>query len=283
VTLKCSKHPMMRISIPWLFDIMESLDGLDKVEADHTVLDEFVALYGVQSAIERAYGQSVYVHYLRASRQSADHLYTAIRGLLDAPDWAEKKLSIYEVQGIKFQKDRLKTVLLADMSALPSYLVTPKGNFDVIFLIDAGINLFPPSLEAKAPETKDDAKEVGRSLAFELATACGFHTFRVTESVVRRYWDQVSSGAERPKLQTLGSFAGQMEEKKIGDAKVVESIKQMTKLHRNPLIHPEVILTPEEAIGIIGMARSVIASMLQVLPDVPPTTGAAPTLEAPSS
>ena len=52
--------------------------------------------------------------------------------------------------------------------------------------------------------------------------------------------------------------------------------KQMTKLHRNPLIHPEVILTVDEAIGIIGMARSVIGAMLQVLPDEPPTTGAPP-------
>ena len=50
-----------------------------------------------------------------------------------------------------------------------------------------------------------------------------------------------------------------------------------TKLHRNPLIHPEVILTVEEAIGIIGMARGVIAMMLQAMPDVPTTTGASST------
>jgi hypothetical protein len=54
----------------------------------------------------------------------------------------------------------------------------------------------------------------------------------------------------------------------------------MTKLHRNPLIHPEVILTVEEAIGIIGMARSVIAMMLQSLPDVPTTTGASSLAES---
>jgi len=45
----------------------------------------------------------------------------------------------------------------------------------------------------------------------------------------------------------------------------------MTRLHRNPLVHPEAILTVEEAIGIIGIARSVIGSILVVLPDVPPT------------
>jgi hypothetical protein len=104
---------------------------------------------------------------------------------------------------------------------------------------------------------------VGRALAYELPTACGFHTFRVTEAVVRRYWDAVSENKERPKPQTLGTFAAKMAKHKYGDEKVVEAIKQMTKLHRNPLIHPEVILNVEEAIGIIGMARSVIAMMLQ--------------------
>jgi hypothetical protein len=60
----------------------------------------------------------------------------------------------------------------------------------------------------------------------------------------------------------------------FGEKRIVEAIKQMTKLHRNPLIHPEVILTSEEAIGIIGMARSVIGAMLATLPDAPGTTGA---------
>ena len=55
---------------------------------------------------------------------------------------------------------------------------------------------------------------------------------------------------------------------------IVEAIKQMTKLHRNPLVHPEVILRTEEAIGIIGMARSAIAAMLAALPDVRIATGA---------
>ena len=38
-------------------------------------------------------------------------------------------------------------------------------------------------------------------------------------------------------------FAAELERQQLGDPKVVEAIKQMTKLHRNPLIHPEVILS----------------------------------------
>jgi len=72
----------------------------------------------------------------------------------------------------------------------------------------------------------------------------------------------------------MGQFAAELERQQLGDPKVVEAIKQMTKLHRNPLVHPEVILSTEEAIGIIGMARSAIAAMLAALPDVRIATGA---------
>lgn len=157
---------------------------------------------------------------------------------------------------------------------MPAYLVARKESYDVELLVDFGTALFPPALLQKAPETERDAIQVGKALAFEVATGCGFHVFRVMEAVVKRYWDEVSSGAKRPKLQTLGNYAAEMEKRNIGDEKVVESVKQMTRLHRNPIIHPDVILTVEEAIGIVGMARSVIGAMLAVLPDVPPTTGA---------
>jgi hypothetical protein len=95
----------------------------------------------------------------------------------------------------------------------------------------------------------------------------------VTESVVKRYWEMVSSGKARPNLQTLGNYAAEMEKAKFGDEKIAESIKMMARLYRNPTIHPEVILTVEQAMGIVGMARSIVGAMLAVLPDVPLTTG----------
>jgi hypothetical protein len=42
-------------------------------------------------------------------------------------------------------------------------------------------------------------------------------------------------------------FAAELERQQLGDPKVVEAIKQMTKLHRNPLIHPEVISSTERS------------------------------------
>ena len=97
----------------------------------------------------------------------------------------------------------------------------------------------------------------------------------MVEAVLRRYWDVVTNGKDRPQIETLGKMAAELSEGKIGDKKVSESLLQLARLHRNPLAHPDVILTADEAVGALGIARSAITPMLAVLPDVLPTTGAA--------
>jgi hypothetical protein len=95
------------------------------------------------------------------------------------------------------------------------------------------------------------------------------------EIITRRYWDAVAK-SDRPKLQTIGTYASELEKGSYGEAKIWESLKQLSRLHRNPIIHPEVILTVPEAIDILGIARSVVGQMLKVIPDEPETTSAVP-------
>jgi hypothetical protein len=100
----------------------------------------------------------------------------------------------------------------------------------------------------------------------------GFHAFRVTESVLRKYYSHVTGGQAQPKVRNIGVYLNALKQSNKGDAKILAALKQMTDLHRNPLIHPEVILTTEESIATLGIARSVITAMLTVLPVQPPTT-----------
>ena len=266
---------MIRLNIPWVIEIVEGLSEIDDLKIDGNIWENVGKLYAVMTKVEQVFDQSIYGHYLRTSREAGRRLHASIERLTNADeDWDIKKVTAHDFYSLKSLRDTFKTVLLADFSAVPSYLASPKDNFDVSLLIETGPKLFPAPLLVKAPETEKDAIEAGRALAFELPTACGFHAFRVTESVVRRYWDVATKGQQRPKLETLGTFASELERQQLGDLKIVEALKQMTKLHRNPLIHPEVILTSEEAIGILGMARSVIGAMVQTLPDAPATTGA---------
>ncbi len=270
---------MIRISFPWMIEVVNALDNLDQLAAGQTVGAAFVWLFDAQNQLDGIYFQSIYIPFLKASAEPAHKLKLAIESVM-TPFNATKALDESQVWQIKNQKEKFKLVFLADISTLPAYLVPRKGNHEVEYLIRNGAGLFPSTLLAKAPETEQDAMEVGKCLAFERYTACGFHTFRVVESVARRYWDAVAGGKPRPVPETLGAFAAQMKICNLGDAKVHSSLEQMTKLHRNPLAHPDVILDGDEAMAAIGMAQSVVTPMLRALPDVPTTTGA-PLLQPP--
>lgn len=265
---------MHRVSFPWLLDVVAAIDNLEKVEPTSLDVDNWYPLFNAKNQIESVFNKSLYGQYLVVSREKASLLFDTISKIIgDSPN-SDKSVDDFEIWNLKYQKNQFRTVFLSEVSTFPCFLVSRKEGYDTNILIDEGIRLFPSSLAQKVPEAIVDSLEAGKALAFELATACGFHVFRVTESVLKRYWDVVSNGSARPSPETIGTFANELDKQMLKDAKIIESLKQLAKLHRNPLIHPEAILTVEEAIDTLGIARSVIGAMLRVLPDVPPTTGA---------
>lgn len=279
ITNQRGAKPVIRIDLPWVLDVAAALDDLDRVEPESTLEVAFVRLYGAQRQLAALFNASVYSHYLRASRQKGNELHDYIEKIVAPMDYS-RTIGQFELAEIIRLRDHFSLVFRSEISTLPVFLVSRKDNYDVSLLITDGRGLFPQALVLKAPEAESDALEVGKCLAFELHTASGFHTFRVVEAVARRYWDTATS-KPRPSPETIGMIAGQLELQRLGDIRVVESLKQMTKLHRNPLAHADVILTGDEAIAIVGMSRSVLTAMLGVLPDVPPTTGAPLPLSSP--
>ena len=272
-------RPMLRMSLPWFLEVVSAIDAIPSTmfQGNPARPSPYV-FHNAKGQLEALFNQSIYATYLRASREQAGKLYAAIDVMLKLVDDPSSTITDFDIWSVSHERDQFKTIFLADISLLPSFLVAGKESYETNTLIDDGTKLFPSTLSKEVPEAVPDANEVGKALAFELATACGFHIFRVTEAVLKRYWDYVSSSAARPSLETLGSFAIEMEKRNFGDKKVTESIKQMARLHRNPLIHPEVILSVEEAIDTMGIARSVIGAMLRVLPDAPITTSSAVTV-----
>lgn len=266
---------MDKISIPWMIDVIEAIDGLERVQPKLTIGDCFIELYSAKHTLGMLFTYSIYKTYLRISQLKANELFEAIEELIPDED-VDLELVISESKSWQIQelKKDLRLVFLQETSTIPIYLVSPKECYDVAMLLESGQALFPKEILTKAPETAMDMSEVGQCLAYERNTACGFHTFRVVESVLRRYWKEVSDEeADQPKPMTLGNIASQLKKNEFGSEKAVEALKQMSRLHRNPIAHPDVILTSDEAIAAIGMARSVITAMLSELPEVPQTTG----------
>lgn len=263
---------MQRISTAWIVELIEQIDLVQRKDLELDGYTIRAQLYETLVRLRELFNHSVLSPHLSTCYDSAIKLASDLEALalVDDPNIDFDDL---ELRKIKIKISDFKTVFLAELTALPIFVVVPKAAFNTDILIEKGTELFPASMLGKVPSAEKDAMEVGKALAFNLPTSCGFHTFRVTEAVLKSYWDHVSSKEKRPRLETIGNYAAELENKNFGDKKVWETLKQIAKLHRNPIIHPEVILDLEEAIETLGVARSAIGAMLKIMPDVKNTTG----------
>ena len=243
---------MIRVSLSYIFELATKLDRLSSLpDRDIPWDDLWLDFYVAKGALDQLYQQTFYAPYLRSSYASANSLSGKLEAELSNED-RKRVLDRFIVWNVRDAYRQFKIVLLADLGILHSYFVTQKGGFDTLSLLAFGENLFPPELLSKVPEALFDAREAGKCLAFELPTACGFHVFRATETVLRKYYMQVTGSTAPPKVRNIGVYLNAMKQKKVGDEKITSALKQVADLYRNPIIHPDAVLTPEEAIGVFG-------------------------------
>jgi len=262
---------VIKISLPYIYNLATELDPITKLQPDSKVFDVMYPLVSAHLGINSLLNNSVFASTLRSCRESATTLQTNLQHIMGKAN-ENTTLSNYDVGVLNQQLEQFKIALLAEIGVLPAYFVNQKGGFDTLTLLDWGHLIFPTDLHAKVPEAVFDVEQAAKALAYELPTAAGFHTFRATESVLRRYYTHVSGGKPHPRVRNIGVYIKGLRAAHSGDEIVLSSLEQLTKLHRNPLIHPEVVLTLEEAISTLGMARSVVSAMLNALPPAPPTT-----------
>jgi len=262
---------MIRISLPYIYNLAAQLEPLERLQVGTSYFDVFLDIFGAEDAVSSLYTASVFSHTLRSSRPYADKLVEALRSAIHHDDHS-RQLDHSEVYSITNAFSQFKIALLAELEVVTNYFVVQKGGFDVVSLLDYSSSIFPPDLGVKVPEAMFDVAEAAKCLAFERATACGFHLFRATESVLRKYYVEVTEGKAEPKVRSIGVYLNALTQCGKGNPKVLAALKQMADLHRNPLIHPDAVLSIDEALSIHGIARSAIAAMLKELPDAPMTT-----------
>ena len=263
---------MLQISLPYVIQISEQLERLSRLPDEKvTLYPTVLTLFGASGSLHLLSG-SIYSPYLRSSHQLGDEL----RELLEKYTIGENKdneyLEGHDLWSIKSKYGEYRIALLSELGALATFFVTQKGSFDTATLLWRGEALFSDDLADKVPEAIFDAREAAKCLAFEVSTAAGYHLFRVTEAVLRQYYSHVTGGKPHPKHRNIGVYLRSMRGAGVGDPKIIESLQQLSDLHRNPLIHPEIALTLDEALALAGMARSVTTAMLVKMPVPPQTT-----------
>jgi hypothetical protein len=265
---------VIKISLPYIYSLAEALEPLNRLQHDTSMQVAWSALWNAKFNIQSLIQNSVFASTLRSCQKSAHDLMSFIdTKITNTSDINANTLDVLFILTLNNLVTNFKTAMLAEMGVLPSYFVSQKESFDTNVLLDEGEKIFPASLKEKVPEAVFDVAEAGKALAYELPTSAGFHIFRATESVIRRYYLHVTNGKALPRVRNIGVYIRGIRADNAGDEKILASLEQMTKLHRNPLIHPEAVLTLDEAIATLGIARSVVTAMLAALPIQALTTG----------
>lgn len=202
----------------------------------------------------------------RNTKAAIPALLNSIDALLGLDDGAE--LTFADYVALLNQLGTFEVLMLSDFSLADAYYVLEKEPYSTLSLVTKGWSLFPSDLVLKVPEAVADMQEAGKCIAFEVPTAAAFHVHRATETVLRRYWEIVTGNRPKPKTRSIGVFLRGLRDLGCGDSKVIAALSQMNELHRNPTIHPEDFLEMSEAIGLVGIANSVVAAMLKEIPPV---------------
>ncbi len=171
--------------------------------------------------------------------------------------------------------------LFFDLNLAESYMITQKRDRNMSILIySAEQALSRRTIEQLSESCLKDIKEAGRCLAFDLPTACGFHIFRALETVVLMYFPVLYIPYPDEKRRNLGTYilllrgANQYGNKdaqknlicregalKVNN-KITGMLTHLKDVYRNPLIHPEVTLTDDEAVSTFQFAISAIDVMV---------------------
>jgi hypothetical protein len=153
----------------------------------------------------------------------------------------------------------------------PTYEVEPVGAYSSDYLITSADHVFPPSLRSDGIIPKnalDDFRSAGQCLAFDVPTACGFHVFRATDSMLRRYCEHFGGSTLKPKIRNWGSYIrllrkilAHAEHDRKPNIRTVELLDKIREIDRNPVVHPEQDLDSETALAIFDMCKNAILFM----------------------
>lgn len=169
----------------------------------------------------------------------------------------------YTFKNVIDRAKNFETILLAELQTLDLYKVTQKGIYSMPDLIDHAENIFPSTVLTKLNSSiTNEIRESGRCLAFDNPTASAFHIIRAAEAVMHEYYLVVCKPTTQDRLENWGQYIAELHKSPDPEVKeVVAMLQQFKDRHRNLIMHPEVVLTPDESFTLFEIAQGVIIAM----------------------
>ena len=258
VSIPIHNGNMQLINLYLFYELGFKLHPLLQLNEDTITKDTKYTLYGVQDFLERICNDNVIS--LSVSKPAAWKLFNLITAAIEMPD--DQKMDWYSAYQIRKTTEEFETVLSAELQSLNTYFVSKKGIYSTQELIERTENFVPESIRKQLPEQcVIDIRQAGKCLAFDIPTAAAFHILRATESVIRLYYKNITGHMPKPKLRNWGAYIKNLEAAGA-DKKITAFLDHIREMHRNPILHPEEMLSSEEAMVLLGAASSSIVQMI---------------------
>lgn len=261
VALPLEGIEMIRITLHYFYNIGTQLQPLKTLEQGQKMMDVYSELLDAEAAVQGLLRSTIMP--LRTCYETGEQLLNALDAVTSADLSTKEELNWGDVYSITNAVEKFETVLSAELQTLDTYFVSQKGGYSTIDLIADAEILIPDSVRIDmSSEAIVDFRSGGRCLAFDLPTAAGFHLLRAIESVLHAYYDEITTSKTIAPNATMGMYITHLEAHG-GEAKVMAVLRQITNLHRNPLMHPQDTLTANQALVLIGIIVSAITAMIE--------------------
>lgn len=270
-------NSMEKINLPFFYQLGSQLNPLTKMNGLDASkrMDILFASVAVRESI---YSLLKSFSALTVCRSAGTQLVTAINKLVEWYSTAhldEAKINqpnpLIDInfQNVIDSAGKFEVVLSEELQTLVTYHVTQKGIYSTTDLINSAEKTLPPSVLTKISEKiKTEIQESGRCLAFDTPTASGFHIIRAIEGVLHQYYLAVCKPHPEPeRLDSWGAYLSELKKMQQSDVdEVLALLQQIKDQHRNLIMHPELVLTSDEAYALFEISKSAIISMSSRLP-----------------
>ncbi len=172
----------------------------------------------------------------------------------------DRPLTWSEAYDVTNNLRNFETVMSAELQNCAVYFVSKKSIYETADLIERAENVLPEEIKRDlTSQNISDLKEAGKCIAFNLPTAAGFHVMRAIEPVLLDWHRFVVK--QDPTQKNWGTYLQELK-KANANPDVMAVLNQIRSIHRNPVMHPEVILTIDEAIDLFDIGKAAIRAMV---------------------
>jgi hypothetical protein len=174
----------------------------------------------------------------------------------------QRTLTFTEASSIREAAKELETVLKAELSGWNAYFVSQKGAFSTSDLINSAENMLPDKArELLSPAAMEDVRQAGRCLAFNLGTAACFHIVRATETFIWRYYETLIGKMPPMKMRNWGAYIRALSQCDQTNGKVLGWLTHIKDEYRNPVLHPDENVNPDDAQMFINACLSLMTTI----------------------